>query len=40
MTEIDSALDPFVEAEIEQHHAALTHEIVAIGIIICSAARF
>jgi hypothetical protein len=36
MTEIDSTLDPFVEAEIKEHHAALIREIVAVGIIICA----
>ncbi len=35
MTEVDSTLDPFVEAEIKEHHAALMREIVASGIIIC-----
>jgi hypothetical protein len=35
MTEIDSTLDPFVEAEIKEHHAALTQHLVAIGIVIC-----
>jgi hypothetical protein len=35
MTEIDSALDPFVEAEINEHQAALMRQMVAIGTIIC-----
>jgi hypothetical protein len=35
MTEIDSTLDPFVEAEIKEHQATLMREIVAIGIVIC-----
>jgi len=35
MTEIDSTLDPFVEAEIKEHHAALMRQMIAIGIIIC-----
>ena len=35
MTEIDSTLDPFVEAEIKEHHARIVREIVAIGIVIC-----
>ena len=35
MTEIDSTLDPFVEAEIKEHHAALIRQMVAVGIIIC-----
>lgn len=35
MTEIDSTLDPFVEVEIEEHHAALTRQTVAMGIISC-----
>jgi hypothetical protein len=35
MTEGDSILDPFVEVEIKEHHAALTRQMVAIGIIIC-----
>ena len=35
MTEIDSTLDPFVEAEIKEHHAALMRQMVAIGIVIC-----
>jgi hypothetical protein len=34
MTEIDSTLDPFVEAEIKEHHAALIRQMVAIVIII------
>jgi hypothetical protein len=36
MTEIDSTLDPFVDAEIKEHNAALTRQMVAIGIIICA----
>ena len=35
MTEIDNALDPFVEAEIKEHHAALIRQIVALGVIVC-----
>jgi hypothetical protein len=35
MTEIDSTLDPFVEAEIKEHNAALTQQLIAIGIVIC-----
>jgi hypothetical protein len=35
MTQIDSTLDRFVEAEIKEHHAALIRQIVAIGIVIC-----
>jgi hypothetical protein len=35
MTEIDSALDPFVQAETKDYHAALIREMVAVGIIIC-----
>ena len=35
MTEIDTTLDPFVEAEIKEHHAALIQQIVAVGIIVC-----
>ena len=35
MTEIDSTLDPFVEAEIKEHQATLMHQMVAIGTIIC-----
>jgi hypothetical protein len=35
MTDIDSTLDPFVEAEIKEHHAALIRQMVAIGLIIC-----
>jgi hypothetical protein len=34
MTEIDSTLDPFVEAEIKEYDAALVRQIVALGIII------
>jgi hypothetical protein len=36
MTEFDSTLDPFVEAEIKEHHGALTRQVVAIGIIMCA----
>jgi hypothetical protein len=35
VTEIDGTLDPFVEAEIKEHHAALIRQMVAIGIVIC-----
>jgi hypothetical protein len=35
MTEIDGTLDPFVEAEIKEHHARIVREIVTIVIIIC-----
>jgi len=35
MTEIDSTLDPFVEAEIKEHHATLIRQMVALGTIIC-----
>ena len=35
MTEIVSTLDPFVEAEIKEHHAALIRQMVAVGIVIC-----
>ena len=36
MTEIDSAVDPFVEAEIKEHQAvALFRDMVAIVIIVC-----
>jgi hypothetical protein len=35
MTEIDSTVDPFVEAEIKEHHAALIRQMVAAGVIIC-----
>jgi hypothetical protein len=35
MTEIVSTLDPFVEAEIKEHHAALIRQMVSVGIIIC-----
>jgi hypothetical protein len=35
MTEIDSALDPFVEVEIKERRAAMIRQIVAIGTIIC-----
>ena len=36
MTEIDPTLDPFWEAEIKEHHAALIRQMVAVGIIICA----
>jgi hypothetical protein len=36
MIEIDSTLDPFVEAEIKEYHAALIRQMVAVGIIICA----
>ncbi len=32
MTEIDSTLTPFVEAEIKEHHAALMRQMVAVMI--------
>ena len=35
MTEIDSAVDPFVEAEIKEHQAALIRDMVAVVIIVC-----
>jgi hypothetical protein len=35
MTEIESTLDPFVEAEIKERHVVLIHQMVAIGSIIC-----
>ena len=35
MTEIDGNLDPFVEAEIKEHRAALIRQMVTIGIVIC-----
>jgi hypothetical protein len=35
MTEIESTLDPFVEAEIKEHNASLIRQMVAIGTIIC-----
>ena len=35
MTEIDRSLDPFVEAEINEHNEAMTRQMVAIGAIIC-----
>jgi hypothetical protein len=31
----DSTLDPFVEAEIKEHNAALFRQMVAIGTVIC-----
>jgi hypothetical protein len=36
MTEIDSTLDPFVEAEIKEHNASLIRQMVALGIILCA----
>ena len=36
MTEIDGTLDPFVEAEIKEHNAALSRQIFAIGITVCA----
>jgi hypothetical protein len=36
MTEIDSTLDPFTEAEIKEHHAALIRQTVAMGSIVCA----
>jgi hypothetical protein len=36
MTEIDGTLDPFLEAEIKEHHAALIRQMVAIGAICLS----
>lgn len=35
MTELDRTVDPFVEAEIEEHNAALIRQMVAAIIIIC-----
>jgi hypothetical protein len=35
MTESDSAVDPFVEAEIKEHQAALIRDMVAVVIIVC-----
>jgi hypothetical protein len=35
MTEIDSTLDPFVEAEIKEHNAVLMRNIVAVEVITC-----
>jgi hypothetical protein len=35
MTRVDRTLDPFVEAEIKEHHAALIRQTVAMGIITC-----
>ena len=35
MTKIESALDPFVEAETKEHQAALIRQTIAVGIIIC-----
>ena len=34
--EVGSTLDPFVEAEVKEHHARIVREIAAIGIVICS----
>ncbi len=35
MTEIDEATDPFVEAEIKEHQAALLRQMIVVGVIIC-----
>ena len=35
MTEIDSAVDQFVEAEIKEHQAVLIRDMVAVVIIVC-----
>ena len=35
MTEIDDAMTPLIEAEINEHRAALIRQMVAIGIVIC-----
>ena len=35
MTEIESTLDPFVEAEVKELNASLIRQMVAVGIIIC-----
>jgi hypothetical protein len=35
MTRIDITLDPFVEAEINEHHAALIRQMVAVVTIVC-----
>jgi hypothetical protein len=35
MTEVSSTLDPFVEADIKEHQAALIRQMVAAGINIC-----
>ena len=35
MTQFDDAMAPFVEAEINEHRAALIRQMVAIGIVIC-----
>jgi hypothetical protein len=37
MAEIDSTLDPFVEAEIKEHHAALIRQMVALvtSLVLC-----
>jgi hypothetical protein len=35
VTQIDITLDPFVEAEINEHHAALIRQMVAVVSIVC-----
>ena len=35
MTEIHNALDPFVESEIRERHAALIRQMVATAIVVC-----
>ena len=35
MTEVRSTLDPFVEAEINEHNAALIRQMIATVIISC-----
>jgi hypothetical protein len=35
MTEIESTLDPFVEAEVKELNASLIRQMAAVGIIIC-----
>jgi hypothetical protein len=35
MNEIDDAIAPFSQAEIKEHHAALIHQMVSVGVIIC-----
>jgi hypothetical protein len=35
MTEIESTVDPFTEAEIKGHQAALIRQMVAVGATIC-----
>jgi len=34
MTEIDRILDPFLELETNEHHAALVRQVVAVAVII------